>query len=334
VEQVTRAGERAASLTRQLLVFSRHEQVVPQLLEPNAVIGDLERLLRRLIGEDIELRTRLQAHVGQVLIDQGYLEQVVVNLCVNARDAMPHGGRLTIETDQVELDPTTPMTRSAVPAPGRYVMIAVNDSGCGMDREVQSHLFEPFFTTKEVGKGTGLGLSTVYGIVAGAHGHVGVYSEVGVGTSIKVYLPRAGADAAPAAAAVAAGPAPRGSETILLIEDDEMVRGLARGALEEWGYNVLEARSGGEALLLCEQRRKLPIDLVLTDVVMPGLSGPEVVKRLESIRPGLRVLFCSGYTSGALQREEALGTGRAFMQKPFTPAMLACTVRKVLDGPA
>ncbi len=319
LEEIRKAGERASSLTRQLLVFSRRETVAPQVLDPNAVIADMEKMVRRLIGEDIELRVQLDRSLGRAKIDKGYLEQVVLNLCVNARDAMPRGGKLSVETSNVE--------RNGAP----HVRLSVTDTGCGMGDDVLVHLFEPFFTTKELGKGTGLGLSTVYGIVRGAGGEIAVESEVGRGSSFIVLLPTVAGDVSSPVGA-SAGPIPRGAETILLVEDDEMVRNLSLRVLEMSGYRVLVAKNGGEALLICEQHGG-QIDLVVTDVVMPMMSGPELAARLEKARPKLRVLFCSGYTSGAIQHAEALGSGKAFIQKPFTPQALARKVREVLDGP-
>ena len=328
LKEIRKAGERAGSLTRQLLVFSRHEIVKPQILDVNAVVQDLDRMLRRLIGEDVDLRVSIDRGLGQVKLDRGYLEQVIVNLSVNARDAMPGGGALTIETTNVSLAQGASGVRGDV-KPGRYVMIAVSDTGSGMTSEVLAHIFEPFFTTKESGKGTGLGLSTVYGIVEGGGGHIGVYTELGRGSVFKVYLPRVD-EAVSQTARVVPPTRTSGTETILLVEDEELVRNLAHHVLSDRGYRVLVASSGGEAFYLCEQRPD-PIHLLVTDVVMPGLSGPELAARLQAERPDLKVLYMSGYTGGALQHTAALASGHAFLQKPFTPIALAQAVRQVLD---
>jgi PAS domain S-box-containing protein len=329
LEQIRKAGERAAGLTRQLLIFSRHETIVPQVLDPNTVLVELERMLRRVIGEDVTLQMSLGRDLGRVKVDKGYLEQVAMNLCVNARDAMPRGGRIVIETAGVELEEGAPGFRGPVKG-GRYIMIAVTDTGGGMSQDVLSHLFEPFFTTKEAGKGTGLGLSTVYGIVQGAGGNLAVYSEVGHGSTFKVYLPRV-----EEAVTLGTGRAPtkttHGTETILLVEDEAMVRSLAAGVLAMQGYDVIATENGAEALLELE-KRKGKIHLLMSDVIMPGMSGPELVERAHALCPGLKVLFTSGYTSGALLPSASIAAGQAFLQKPFTPGALARKVREVLDA--
>ena len=315
LSQIRGAAQRAAGLTRQLLVFSRNEAIVPRVLDVNAILADMEPMLRRLIGEDVELVLRLDPALGRIKLDKGYLEQVVLNLCVNARDAMPRGGRLEIASGD---------------GPGALTTISVSDTGVGMSPHTVSHLFEPFFTTKEPGKGTGLGLSTVYGIVQGGKGRVEVETEPGRGTTFRVLFPRV--DEAPSVELPPeAAPPGRGQETVLLVEDDEMVRELAEEILRWHGYQVIAAANGGEALLHCERSAE-PIQLLLTDVVMPRMSGPELARRLRALRPGLKVLFTSGYTSGALEQSGELVSGAQLLQKPFTPQSLGQRVREVLDG--
>jgi len=286
-------------------------------------------MLRRLIGEDVELVTVLSPTLRRVYADAGQLEQVIMNFAVNARDAMPRGGKLTIETANVDLDDTYARRHTTV-QPGSYVMIAVSDTGAGMSGETLAHMFEPFFTTKERGKGTGLGLAMVYGIVKQSGGSVWVYSEVGKGTTFKIYLP-----VVEEGAAVEPTPAEpvslTGSETVLLVEDDKSVRALSRSILERFGYTVLEAGSGQEGLDVARQY-PLPIHLVLTDVVMPGMGGTDLASQLETLRPGVRVLYMSGYTDDAIFRHGLLEKGRAFLQKPFTPEALARKVREALGG--
>jgi two-component system cell cycle sensor histidine kinase/response regulator CckA len=326
--EIRKAGERAASLTRQLLAFSRRQVLEPKVLEVNALIENIHNMLSRLIGEDIELQVVLQPGVGRVRADAGQLEQVIMNLAVNARDAMPQGGRLTIETADVDLDKGFAAQHATV-RPGLHVMLSVSDTGVGMDTSIQSHLFEPFFTTKEKGKGTGLGLATVYGIVKQSGGSIWAYSEPGKGTTFKVYLPRV--EEAPSsvglvpAAAVVLG----GSETILIVEDEEAVRRLTRRLLEARGYRILEAGNGAEGLAAAREHRD-PIHLLLTDMVMPDMTGTELAARLQESRRNLRVLFMSGYTDDAVVRNGLLGPGRLFLQKPFTPDALARKVRAAL----
>jgi CheY-like chemotaxis protein len=283
-----------------------------------------------LIGEDIELRVARAPDLGRVVADRTQIEQVIMNLAVNARDAMPKGGRLTIETVNVDLDEVYARQQPDVKA-GPYVMLSVSDSGCGMSGETLSHLFEPFFTTKEVGKGTGLGLSTVYGIVKQSGGHISVYSEVGRGTSFKIYLPRVEDAATRATPAPSKAAAAVGTETILLMEDDELVRGLARSMLEERGYTVLAARDGEEALRIADEHGG-PIQLMLTDVVMPRMSGRELADRVGPRRPEMKVLYMSAYTDEAIVHHGVLDPGTAFIQKPFTADGLARKVREVLGG--
>ncbi len=330
VREVARAGDRAAALTRQLLAFSRRQVLAPRVLDLNALVADLSKMLRRLIGEDVELTTVLQEGLWEVTADPGQLEQVLMNLAVNARDAMPRGGRLTVETANVELGEDFARAHPEV-RPGRYVLLAVSDTGVGMTPEVQARIFEPFFTTKERGKGTGLGLATVYGIVQQSGGHVTVASEPGVGTTFQVYLPRA-ERAGRVSVAPAGRPAAAGSETVLLAEDDDAVRFFTRIALEQAGYAVLEATGGEEALALAE-RHAGPVHLLVTDVVMPRLGGRELAGRLQGRYPGLKVLFLSGYTDDAVVRHGVLHEEVNFLQKPFTPAALTQKVREVLDAP-
>ncbi|HEX3250030.1 MAG TPA: PAS domain S-box protein [Pyrinomonadaceae bacterium] len=329
LEETKRAAERAASLIRQLLAFSRKQILEPKLLDLNIVVRDMHKMLTRLIGENIDLATRQASDLGIVKADPCQVEQIIVNLVVNARDAMPRGGKVTIETANVTLDDDDASKHVSIKA-GPYVMLAVSDTGTGIDEETQARIFEPFFTTKEVGKGTGLGLSTVYGIVKQSGGNIWVYSEPEVGTVFKVYLPRV-----EAAQCVSENPTPEtrlfhGSETILLVEDEDVVRGLTRRILSEAGYNVLEARSGHEAIRLCRDYRG-SIDLLLTDVVMPGTSGKEVAERLCELRPAARVLYMSGYTDEAIVRHGVLDANVEFIQKPFTWARLGKKVREVLD---
>ncbi len=328
---IKRAATRAAALTHQLLAFSRRQALAPKVLDVNVVVADAAKLLRRLIGEDIELATISRAGAGRVRVDPSQLEQVLMNLVVNARDAMPEGGNITIETDVVELDSQYASTRPAV-VPGRYVMVAVSDTGVGMDRETQTHLFEPFFTTKELGKGTGLGLATVYGIVKQSGGYIWVYSEPGQGATFKIYLPVV---AEPAAAPTEDERVPSrldGSETILLVEDEETVRALALRVLARRGYTLLEAADGEEALRKASEHLG-PIHLLMTDVIMPRMTGRELARHLTEARAELKVLYASGYTDDAVFRHGVLEPGTAFLQKPFTPDALARTVREVIDGP-
>ena len=331
VEEIKRAADRAASLTRQLLAFSRQQVLAPRVLDVNSVIHNMDRLLHRLLGEDIELTTSLNPDLGHTKADPGQLEQVVMNLAVNARDAMPNGGQLTIETMNVDLDETYVREHVAV-KPGPYVMIAVSDTGVGMTEEIRGRIFEPFFTTKEPGKGTGLGLSTVYGIVKQSEGYVWVYSEPGIGTTFKVYLPRVDAPADVTPYYITNGlSACGGTETILLVEDEDGVRALVRQILVKQGYTVLESRHAGEALLLCE-RHQGKIDLLLTDVVLQQMSGRELAERLTRSRPELRVLYISGYTDDAIVQHGVLNAGTAFLQKPFTTDALTRKVRQVLNA--
>ncbi|HEX9393910.1 MAG TPA: ATP-binding protein, partial [Gemmatimonadales bacterium] len=330
VEQVRKAAEGAAALTRQLLAFSRQQVLQPRVVSLNVVVGDLRKMLQRVIGEDVDFAAILAPELRAVKADVGQIEQVLMNLAVNARDAMPTGGKLTVETTNVELDTDYTRTHHAAAA-GHFVMLAVTDTGTGMDEATQAKIFEPFFTTKGPGKGTGLGLATVYGIVKQSGGFVWVYSEVGHGTSFKIYLPQV-AEAADAHRAQAPAPAmSRGTETVLVVEDAPAVRAVTRQVLERQGYTVIEA-AGGDAALQLAAAHAGPIHLLLTDVVMPGLSGRQVAERLAIRRPEMRVLYASGYTDDSIVRHGILEEGIAYLQKPFTPESLARKVRNVLDA--
>jgi CheY-like chemotaxis protein len=303
----------------------------PKVLNMNELVGNSTNLLEGLIGEDIDLVFEPAADTGQVRADSGQLEQVIVNLAVNARDAMPEGGRLTIETASVVLD-SDYATRHIDVTPGAYVMLAVSDTGRGMDRALQARIFEPFFTTKGPGKGTGLGLASVYGIVKQSGGHIRVYSEPGMGTVFRIYLPRTDAAPEPAAASGTTGALPRGTETVLLVEDDEEVRSFARDLLEQLGYTVLEALSAADALLIAERHTGL-LSLLLTDVVMPGMGGQALALRIAEVRPETRTVFMSGYTDDTIVRHGVLELGIDFLAKPLTTDGLAGKVREVLDRP-
>ena len=330
VDEIRNAGLRAAELTRQLLAFSRRQVLAPKVLELNGVVANMDKMLRRLIGEDVELATTLHAEAGAVNADPGQLEQVLLNLVVNARDAMPGGGRVLIETTRVLLRDELVERRHRLP-PGDYACLAVTDSGAGMDESTQAHLFEPFFTTKEVGKGTGLGLATVYGIVKQSGGYIWVYSEPGRGTMVKVYLPRVPGAAEPPLPAPEPPALRGGHETVLLVEDAAPVRTLARRSLEACGYTVLDAADGPSAIEL-SARHAGAIAVLVTDVVMPGMSGRELAERLAPTRPEMKVLYTSGYTDDAMVRQGVLNAGVAFLQKPFVPDSLARKVRDVLDS--
>jgi len=330
LEEIRQAGDRAAALTRQLLAFSRRQMLQPQIIDLNTLVRQMEKMLRRLIGEDIELVTPLGPDLKQVKVDPASIEQVLVNLAVNARDAMPLGGRLTIETAMVDLDDAY-AERHVTVIPGCYVMLAVSDTGQGMDAATRARIFEPFFTTKEQGKGIGLGLATVYGIVKQSGGYIWVYSEPGHGTVFKVYLPPSDVAASAVRPVEPASESEkhRGWETVLLVEDEDAVRALAREVLRRQGYVVLEARHGLDALRVAE-RHQDPIHLLVTDVVMPHMSGRDLARRLADARPNMKLLFISGYTDHAVVHRD-LTPGSAFLQKPFTPENFAQKVRSVLD---
>jgi len=329
IQEITRTAQRAADLTHQLLAFSRKQVLKPAVLDLNSVIANLTEMLRRLIGEDIDLVAVLDPALGRAKADLGQIEQIVMNLAVNARDAMPHGGQLTLETANVELDAEYARMHVGV-RPGSYVMLALSDTGVGMDSATQARIFEPFFTTKGPRKGTGLGLAMVYGIVKQSGGNIGVYSEPGQGTTFKIYLPKIDE---PIDGGLASSPPPSpsyGKETVLVVEDEEGVRALVRDILEQSGYTVLEASHGAQALETSE-RHPGPIHLFLTDVVMPEMSGRELVQRLATLRPASKVLFMSGYTANAVVHRGALDSETEFLQKPFTAATLTRKVREILD---
>jgi two-component system cell cycle sensor histidine kinase/response regulator CckA len=327
--QIRRASERATTLIRQLLAFSRQQILVPTVLDLNELVTNLNKMLGRLISEDITFTTVLQPGLWSIIADPGQIEQVIMNLVVNARDAMPTGGQLTIETSNVQFDDSYAKTHLEVPT-GPCVMLTVTDTGHGMDKPTQARIFEPFFTTKEVGKGTGLGLATVYGIVKQSGGDILVYSEPGQGATFKIYLPANETTFKDFDVSPTPPVSRRGSETILLVEDEEMVRDLVRLALQNEGYTILEARHGSEALSLSGQHQG-PIDMLMTDVIMPQMSGRELAERLTVLRPQMKMLFMSGYTDDAVVRHGLLTAEVEFLPKPFSLHSLASKVREVLD---
>ena len=328
-EQIMKAAERAAALTKQLLAFSRRQVLQPRIVDLNRLITSLSSMLQRLIGEDIDLRLVLRPDLGRVSADPGQLEQVLMNLVVNARDAMPKGGTLTVETANADLDEGY-AGRHILVKPGPYIMIAVSDTGHGMDEATRARLFEPFFTTKGTGKGTGLGLSTVFGIVKQSGGSVDVYSELGQGTSVKIYLPRIDQQATIEAEELKRKAA-HGTETVMIVEDDEMVRSLVRETLEREGYKLLDTSDPVEALRMAQNFRG-PIQLLITDVVMPRVNGRELAEQICSQRPDIKVLYMSGYTDSAIVNSGILQKEVAFLQKPFTPTALTHKVREVLES--
>ena len=329
MDEILKAGDRASGLVRRLLAFTRRQSMEPQALDLNSVVKGTEKMVRRLIGEDIEVVTVLPPGLGVVRSDPAQLEQIIFNLSVNARDAMPNGGKLIIETSNVDLDQVYADTHLAV-VPGPYVMLAVSDTGSGMDTHTRAHIFEPFFTTKEKGKGTGLGLATVYGIIKQSGGYIWVYSELGLGTTFKMYLPRVVAVVEPPQPALIRTSHAQSSETILLVEDEESIRSLVHGILRGCGYTVLNAGRPQEALEISEQFDG-PIHLLFTDVVMPQMNGREVAEKISASRPNTKVLYMSGYTDQAIAHHGVLNPGVPFLQKPFTPDALTQKVREVLD---
>jgi two-component system cell cycle sensor histidine kinase/response regulator CckA len=328
LKHIEKAADRASSLTRQLLAFSRRQMLQPTLVNLNETVLGMGQMLRRVIGEHIELVTATSSDLGQIKADGGQIEQVIMNLAINARDAMPQGGRLIFETENVTLD-REQLREHLEARPGEYVLLTVSDTGCGMDDTTKAHLFEPFFTTKR-GKGTGLGLSTVYGIIKQSGGHITVESDPGKGTTFRIYLPRAhgkagtGEEARPRTVL-------KGNETVLLVEDDDELRELSRKILKMNGYEVLAAARDSEAEQICHSFKN-EIHLMLTDVIMPGTAGPELAGKLIKLRPSMKVCYMSGYTDNAMSKLEGLGEGAAFLQKPFSPAALARKIRQVLDG--
>ncbi len=328
-DEVDKAGHRAASLTRQLLAFSRKQVIQPTVIDLNAVVSETEKMLRRLIGEDIQLGIIRDPNLGRIRADLGQIEQILMNLAVNARDAMPQGGRLVIQSCNAELDETN-LIKYRYAKPGHYVMLSVSDTGCGMDKETQAHIFEPFFTTKGPGQGTGLGLSTVYGIVKQSNGYIWVYSEPGKGATFKVYFPRVEAAADPIARP-GKSEVPTGSETILVVEDDESMRSLTRKCLESGGYTVLDAHNSEMAIRIVTEYEGV-IHLLLTDVVMPGLSGPQLSESLAVSRPNMKVIYMSGYTADLIAQHGVLNPEVVLLEKPFTRDALLRKIRQILDS--
>jgi two-component system cell cycle sensor histidine kinase/response regulator CckA len=329
-DEIRHASERAAGLTRQLLVFCRKQTVVPVVVDLNDVVKDLDKMLRRLVDENIEMTIIPGKEIGRVKADPGYVGQVLMNLAVNARDAMPHGGKLTIATSNVTLDGNYARTHKQA-IPGEYVMLSVSDTGTGMTTEVKALLFEAFFTTKQLGKGTGLGLATCQAIVQQSGGHIDVYSEVGEGTTFKIYFPQVAQPLNVAPKPKKTGPLPRGTETLLVVEDEPSVRHLARGVLEKQGYQVLSAANGQDALHVAREHQGSPIRLVVTDVIMPLMGGKVMAEWLKTTLPDLKILFTSGYTDDTITRHGVLESGVEFLPKPYTPASLARKVRELLD---
>jgi PAS domain S-box-containing protein len=328
IEEIQNAGNRAAALTQQLLAFSRKQVLEPKVVDLNMVVSEVQKMLRRLIGEDIALKISLREDLGMIKADRGQIDQVILNLAVNARDAMPKGGELIIETLNAELTEVD-ANRYRYVIPGQYVLLKVTDTGCGMNAELQSHIFEPFFTTKEQGKGTGLGLATVYGVIKQSGGYIWVESEVGKGATFKVYLPRVEEvrDVVPERTTFGR---PQRSHTILLVEDEHSLRKLTRNTLQQAGHTVLEAGDASEALEVAK-RTESPIDLLLTDVVMPGMSGRALADELTTLRPGIKVIYMSGYTDGDVATHGVLQSGISFLRKPFTGDALIARVDEVLS---
>jgi PAS domain S-box-containing protein len=329
IDEILRAGRSSESLTRQLLAFSRRQVLEPKILDLNTVVGNVHKMLRRLIGEDIELVTVFGPDLARVKADPGQLQQVILNLAVNARDAMPQGGKLVIETANIELDAEEARRRATKAGP--YVVLTVKDTGFGMDTETISHIFEPFYTTKEQGKGTGLGLSTVYGIVKQSEAAISVTSQPGQGTTFRIYFPQVEGEVELVEVAKSTARRASGTETVLLVEDEELVRNLVRDILKQHGYSVLEAHHGTEALRVALQHNG-PIHLLLTDVVMPQMGGRVLAQRLKTFRPGIRILYISGYVDDATIQEGVSNPGTSFIQKPFTVEILSRKVRELLDS--
>jgi CheY-like chemotaxis protein len=330
LQEIQKAAERASTLIRQLMAFSRKKPHQPQTVNLNSILMDMDRMIRRIIGEQVEFITLSGKELGTVKVDPGLFEQVLVNLVVNARDAMSQGGKLILETSNITFERDHIYQHSGI-TPGQYVMCAVSDTGIGMTNEVKTHLFEPFFTTKEQGKGTGLGLSTVYGIVKQCNGYILVYSEPGQGTTFKIYLPRIEEVATSLPRRDEAGYMPKGSETILLVEDEPLVLAFASRVLREQGYHVLEASNGLEALKTAKKYAEDRIHLLLTDVVMPQMSGKELAEQIMNLGRGIKILFTSGYTDNVAIQHGLLNPDIAFLEKPFTPFGLTRKVREVLD---
>lgn len=329
IQNIQKSAKHAANLTRQLLAFARQQVFEPKIFNPNDAILDVGKMLRHFIGEDIEMTTQLALDIGRIKMDPGQFEQIILNLAINARDAMPDGGKIGIETANVSINSNLIEHYPDVPA-GEYILISVRDNGQGMTEEVKAQLFEPFFTTKNVGKGTGLGLATCYGIVKQQGGHIQVDSEVGRGAIFKVLLPRVETATSPLPATLQNGTLPSGTETVLLVEDEPVVRGLTARILRQQGYTVLEAENGKEALQIAQSQSLLKIDLLLSDVIMPQVGGNSLAEQLKAIRPNLKVLFISGYNSSTVIDKCLLKEG-AFLQKPFSPRLLVFKVREVLD---
>jgi signal transduction histidine kinase len=330
LSEIQKAVRRASTLTQQLLAFARKQIIEPHIINLNSLIDDMNRLLRRLLTEDIELVTRLDPELGQIKVDPGQFEQVIVNMAVNAADAMPSGGRFVIETKNILIDESYVHEHIQV-APGQYVLLTISDTGVGMDAKVKQLIFEPFFTTKEAGRGTGLGLSTCYGIVKQNGGYIWVYSEIGHGTTFKIYLPRVDAPVEDFARPSITQAIPQGTETILLVEDEAAVRQIAARTLRAQGYTVIEAANGTEALQITHTHPGA-INLILTDVVMPSMGGGALVEQLKALYPAIKMLFTSGYTDDTIVHHGQLKPGVQFIQKPFSPAALARKVRDVLDS--
>ncbi|MBF0558352.1 MAG: response regulator [Nitrospirae bacterium] len=329
LEAIHSSALKASGITRQLLAFSRKQMIEPQILSPNSLIADFSRMMKRLLGEDIKLVTDFAPDLGNVKADPSQIEQILMNLSVNARDAMPDGGEMLLRTANVEMDELYALSHFVV-TPGEYVMMVVEDTGTGMTEETKAHIFEPFFTTKEKGKGTGLGLATVYGIVKQNGGNIWCYSEEGKGTTFKIYLPRTYEKTQACQVSTAPKTLPRGVETILVVEDEDYIRNATVMTLKQYGYTVIEARHGDEALTICEKWNR-SLNLILTDVVMPHLSGWELVERLKDIRNDFKVLYMSGYTNDVISHHGILDKDTNFIAKPFTSYKLLGKIRAVLD---